>query len=128
MGTKNHTFYSKNSSQGIDNSVALGLTEHNSIFVSVLTIFVASFIFSQHHLQIDLFVGDLTYLFRYKNRILVFYLEQDICHKQRLIPTMTNKFLNYRQPSFRIVRNRVCINCYLIVVTVTIISECLEEQ
>jgi len=81
VGTKNHTFHSKNPSQGIDNSVALGLTSYNSIFVGVLMIFVASFIFSQHHLPIDLFIGDLTYLFRYKNRIVVFYLEQDIRHK-----------------------------------------------
>jgi hypothetical protein len=90
MGTKNHTFRSKNPSQSIPNSVALGLTSHNSIFVGVLTIFVASFIFSQLHLPIELFIGDLTYVFRYKNRILVFYLEQDIRHKQRLILTMTN--------------------------------------
>lgn len=128
MGTKNLIFHSKNPSQGIHNSVALGLTSHNSIFVGVLTIFVALFIFSQHHLPIDLFIGDLTYLFRYKNRILVFYLEQDICNKRRLLPTLTNKFLNCRQPSLQIVGNHVCIHCYLIVVTVTIISGYLEEQ
>jgi hypothetical protein len=58
----------------------------------------------------------------------VFYLEQDIRNKQRLIPTVTNKFLNYRQPSFQIAGNHVCIHCYLIVVTVIVISGCLEEQ
>ena len=129
MGTKTHTFHSKNPAQGIHNSVALGSTSsHNSIFVGVRTIFIASFIFSQHHLPIDLFIGDLTCLFIYKNRILLFYLEQDIRHKQRLIPTMKNKFRNYRQPSFRISGNYVCIHCYLIFVTVAITSVCLEEQ
>jgi hypothetical protein len=128
MGTKTHTFHSKNPAQGIHNCVALGLTSHNSIFVGVRTIFVALFIFSQHYLPIYLFIGGFTCLLIYKNRILVFYLEQDIRHKQRLIPTMTNKFLNYRQPSFRIVGNHVYIHCYLIVVTVTITSVCLEEQ